>query len=226
VEQYVIIVAGGIGSRMKSDRPKQFIELDGEPIIIRTIRAFLNYNNKIRIIISVHRNYKNHLENLIEKFQLKEHAISVTFGGDTRFASVKNGLALIENGQAVVGIHDSARPLVSLSTIQNCFDTAAQKGNAVPCIPVNESLRKISNNVNNSVNRNEYRVIQTPQCFVVSKIKAAFENGHHNQVTDDATVLESTGEAIHLVEGNEENIKITSPNDLIIASAILRNEQR
>lgn len=220
-EQYVIIVAGGIGSRMKSDRPKQFIELEGVPVIVRTIRRFLEYNPAIRIIISVHKNYKAYLEGLIEKFDLKEASIRITFGGETRFASVKNGLALINNEAAVVGIHDAARPFVSGSTIANCYGTAESRGSAVPCVPVNESLRKISNNVNNSVNRNEYKIVQTPQCFLVQKIKKAFEQEYSQAFTDDATVLESTGEKIILVEGNEENIKITSPHDLLIAKALL-----
>jgi 2-C-methyl-D-erythritol 4-phosphate cytidylyltransferase len=220
-EQYVIIVAGGIGSRMKSDRPKQFLDLGGEPIIVRTIRCFLNYNPLITIIISVHKNYKAHLEGLIEKFNLKEATIYITFGGDSRFASVKNGLDLISNENAIVGIHDAARPFVSQQTISNCYNTALLKGAAVPCISVNESMRKISNNVNNSVNRNEYKIIQTPQCFLVSKIKNAFQQTHAQSFTDDATVLESMGEKIILVEGNEENIKITSPHDLLIAKALL-----
>ena len=220
-EQYVIIVAGGIGTRMKSDRPKQFLDLGGEPIIVKTINCFLNYNPEIQIIISVHKNYKVHLEGLIEKFNLKGAAIRITFGGDSRFASVKNGLDLITNENAIVGIHDAARPFVSQQTISSCYDTAFVKGNAVPCISVNESMRKISNNVNNSVNRNEYKIIQTPQCFLVSKIKNAFLQTHSQAFTDDATVLESTGEKIILVEGNEENIKITSPHDLLIAKALL-----
>jgi 2-C-methyl-D-erythritol 4-phosphate cytidylyltransferase len=220
-EQYVIIVAGGIGSRMKSDRPKQFLEVKGIPIIIRTIRCFLEYNPSIHVIISVHRNYKGHLEGLIDKFELKGYDIQITFGGESRFASVKNGLLLITNENAVVGIHDAARPFVSLQTIAMCFETAQAKGNATPCISISESMRKISNNVNNSVNRNEYKIIQTPQCFIVSKIKTAFEQEYVSAYTDDATVLESTGEKIILVEGNEENIKITSPHDLLIASALV-----
>jgi 2-C-methyl-D-erythritol 4-phosphate cytidylyltransferase len=219
-QQFVIIVAGGVGSRMKSDRPKQFIDIKGEPIIVKTIRAFLEYNPNIHIIVSVHKNYKSHLEGLLEKYQLSEKDIRITFGGDTRFASVKNGLALIDDGNGIVGIHDAARPFVSKQTIANCYETAAQKGNAIPCISVSESMRKISNNINHSVNRNEYKIIQTPQCFTVSKIQKAFEQDYTPSFTDDATVLEATGERINLVEGNEENIKITSPHDLLIAQAL------
>ena len=218
----MIIVAGGIGTRMKSDRPKQFIELGGEPIIIRTIRCFFAYNPAMQVIICVHRNYRSHLEGLLEKFNLRNMPVKITFGGETRFESVKNGLKLIENGHGVVGIHDSARPFVSAETIRTCYETAQQKGNAVPCLPVNESLRKISNNVNSSVNRNEYKIVQTPQCFHVEKIKKAFENAAGTAFMDDASVLESAGESIVLVEGNEENIKITSPHDLLLAKAILQ----
>ncbi len=209
---------------MKADRPKQFIEINGLPILIKTIRCFTYYNPSIHIIIVVHKNYKAYLENLIEKFQMKELGIRITFGGDSRFASVKNGLALIDDPDAIVGIHDAARPFVSRQTIANCYDTAALKGNAVPCIAVNESMRKISNNVNSSVNRNEYKIAQTPQCFRVSRIKRAFEQDFIPIYTDDATVLESTGESINLVEGNEENIKITSPHDLKIATFLFSNE--
>ena len=224
MQQYVIIVAGGIGSRMKSDLPKQFIEINCVPIIIRTIRCFLNYNQNIKIIISVHKNYKAHLEGLIEKFELKNKDIAITFGGETRFDSVKNGLPLINDNTAVVGIHDSARPFVSLETIKNCYETALLKGNAVPCISINESMRKISNNVNNSVNRNEFKIVQTPQCFLVEKIKKAFEQNYMSVFTDDAAVFESIGENIVLIEGNEENIKITSPFDLLIAGALLAQQ--
>lgn len=220
--QYAIIVAGGIGTRMKSDRPKQFLEINGETIIIKTIRAFLNYNPEISIIICIHSNYKSMLENLLDKFELKNFNIKITFGGDTRFDSVKNGLKLIDDENAIVAIHDAARPGVSKQTIMNCFETAASKGNAIPCVSVSESMRKINNNENNSVNRNNYKIIQTPQCFLVSKIKKAFEQNYLPAYTDDATVLESIGEKINLVEGNEENFKITSAIDLVMASAVIK----
>ncbi len=225
MQQFVIIVAGGIGTRMKSDRPKQFIEINGVPIIVKTIRCFVAYNPSIKMIISVHKNYKSYLEGLIEKFEFTHLDIKITIGGDTRFDSVKNGLALITDANAVVGIHDAARPFVSMDTIKNCYQTAAEKGNAVPCMAVNESMRKISNNINLAVNRNEYKIIQTPQCFLSQKIKLAFEQVYSTSFTDDATVLEAIGEKINLVEGNSENIKITSPHDLLIAKALL-NEQR
>jgi len=205
---------------MNSSLPKQFIEIEHVPVIVRTIKRFLSYNAAIKIIISVHAGYINHLEELISTFGLQHSDIKITAGGETRFHSVKNGLQLIEGATAVVGIHDAARPFVSVKTIQNCFEAAAISGNAIPCIAVSDSLRKVDAVTNYAVSRSDYKIIQTPQCFLVSKIKAAFEQEYTVFFTDDATVLESTGEKINLVDGNEENIKITSPHDLLIAKAL------
>lgn len=221
MQHHAIIVAGGVGSRMKSDRPKQFLDINGVPIIVHTIRRFLGYNANIHLVLVVHKNYKSHLEGVLEKFDLSPANITITLGGETRFDSVKNGLKAIPNQEGVVGIHDAARPLVSTDTIRICFETAQLKGNAIPCVPVNESMRKISNNINHAVNRNEYRIIQTPQCFKLSDIVPAFETTYSASFTDDATVLEAAGGKIQLVEGNIENIKITSPQDLLLAQALL-----
>lgn len=221
-QKYVIIVAGGTGSRMQSDLPKQFIEVGGEAIIVKTIKAFLNYDRAIQIIISVHKDFIIYLEELCAKNNLKN--IKITLGGDTRFHSVKNGLDLITDQEAIVAIHDAARPFVSSQTIKNCFDTTNEKGNATPCVTINESIRTVKDQKNTAVNRNEFKIIQTPQCFLASKIKKAFLQKYDPSFTDDATVLESTGEKINLVEGNIENIKITNKFDLAIAKALLNNE--
>lgn len=221
-QKYIIIVAGGTGSRMQSDIPKQFIEVGNKAIIVRTIKAFLNYDLSIHIIISVHKDFKTYLEELCTKNNLKN--ITITLGGETRFHSVKNGLDLVADESAIVGIHDAARPFVSIQTIKNCFDTATEKGNAIPCVTINESLRSVSAEKNTAVNRNDFKIIQTPQCFLAAKIKKAFLQEYNSSFTDDATVLESTGEKINLVEGNIENIKITNRSDLAIAKALLNNE--
>lgn len=218
--QYLIIVAGGTGSRMNSPLPKQFMDLGGEPVIMKTIRCFLTYNASMNIIISVHAQYLNYLQELIDKNDLKDAGIRLTAGGDTRFASVKNGLALVDNEQAVVGIHDAARPFVSQATIKNCFEAAAIHGSAIPCISIAESLRRIEGKTSAAVDRSAYRIVQTPQCFAVAKIKKAFEQGYSAAFTDDATVLEASGEAVHLVDGNVENIKITTPYDLVRTNSI------
>lgn len=219
--QYIIIVAGGTGSRMKTDIPKQFLEVGGEAIIIRTVRRFLEYDSEIKIIISVHKDFRIYTEELLLKSGLANRSIQLTEGGMTRFDSVKNGLLLIKDNSAIVGIHDAARPFVSTQTISNCFKTAVNKGNAIPCIPVNESLRMTDQDLSQAVKRDQYKVVQTPQCFRVSEIKEAFLQPYNPSFTDDATVLEFAGGTIHLVEGNIENIKITSPFDLLIANAIL-----
>lgn len=223
MQQYVIIVAGGTGSRMKSDRPKQFLELSGIPVIIRTIRCFITYNPGIGVIVVVHSDYRTYLEELLAGHELLHTGIQITTGGASRFESVRNGLSLIGDVPGVVGIHDAARPLVSLQTIAACYDMAAAEGSAIPCVAVHESLRKASHAINHAVDRNEYRIVQTPQCFSIPRIKAAFRQEYSPLFTDDATVFESAGETVVLVEGNEENIKITSPRDLLIANALLQS---
>lgn len=223
-QQYVIIVAGGKGSRMQSNTPKQFIEINGEALIVRTIKAFLNYNSLIKIIISIHKDFKVYLEELLLKHGLNKYNIQITLGGETRFQSVKNGLSLIEDQNAIVGIHDAARPFVSIQTIKTCFDTAKEKGNATPFVFVTDTIRKVDGQFNSSVDRSLFRIIQTPQCFLASKIKDAFAQEYNPIFTDDASVLEYNGEKINLVEGNIENIKITTPFDLSIAKTLLNNE--
>lgn len=216
----VIIVAGGTGSRMQSKIPKQFIEVKGKAILIHTIEKFIEFDEYINVIVAVHKDYITDAN-----FMLAEHFpdknIQVVVGGDTRFHSVKNGLNCITNKNDIVGIHDAARPLVSIETIKRCYETAAQKGNAIPVAPVNESLRMVTNGINKAVSRDDYKIVQTPQCFVVSKIKEAFEQPFSPFFTDDATVLESIDEQIILVDGNSENIKITNPADLKIAELYL-----
>lgn len=222
MNRYLIVVAGGKGSRMKSDLPKQYHELAGKPVIIHALTRFLEFDPLMDVVVCVHPSYKLQLENLLKKYLPEFQNIRITAGGETRFQSVKNGLLLLPDAPGVVGVHDAARPFVSLETIRLCYETAAQKGNAVPCMPVQESLRKISNNINHAVNRNEYRSIQTPQCFQIEKLKKAFEQEYSQIFTDDATVFEHSGESIHLVEGNVENIKITTPLDMLLASSIAK----
>ncbi|HWY12958.1 MAG TPA: 2-C-methyl-D-erythritol 4-phosphate cytidylyltransferase [Bacteroidia bacterium] len=220
-QEYIIIVAGGSGKRIKSNIPKQFIEVNGRSLIVYTIGKFFAYNPSIGMCIVVHKDYLQHLNDLIKRY-FPGKTIHTTIGGDTRFNSVKKGLELVEPDNTVVGIHDAARPMVSVETIKRCFETAAQKGNAIPVTNVTESLRIIENNTNKSVNRNNYKVVQTPQCFNAASIKKAFEQEYSSLFTDDASVLEKTGEKIFLVEGNVENIKITHDTDLILAQHLLK----
>lgn len=216
----VVIVAGGTGSRMHSNIPKQFIEIKGKPIIVHTIEKFIEFDEYINIIVSVHPEYMTDANFMLAEF-FPEKNIHLVAGGETRFHSVKNGLNAIVNRNDIVGIHDAARPFVSVDTIRRCFETAALKGNAIPVVPVNESLRLVTNGINKAVSREDYKIVQTPQCFVVSTIKEAFLQEYSPFFTDDATVLEGMGENICLVEGNPENIKITNPYDLTFAELYL-----
>lgn len=216
----VIIVAGGTGSRMQSTVPKQFIEVKGKPILIHTIEKFIEFDEFINIIVCVHKDYMSDANFMLAEY-FPQRNIQMVTGGETRFYSVKNGLNCITNMNDVVGIHDAARPFVSVETIKRCFETAAQKGNAIPVSPVFESLRMVTNGINKAVSRDDFKVVQTPQCFVVSKIKEAFEQDYSPFFTDDATVLEGIDEPIFMVEGNPENIKITNPTDLKFAELYL-----
>lgn len=216
----VIIVAGGTGSRMQASVPKQFIEIKGKPVLIHTIEKFIDFDEYINIIVCVHKDYITDANFMLAEY-FPDKNIRTVIGGEARFHSVKNGLACISNKNDIVGIHDAARPFVSVETIKRCFETAAIHGNAIPVAPVNESLRLVTNGINKAVSREDYKVVQTPQCFVVSKIKEAFEQKYSPFFTDDATVLEGMDERIYLVEGNSENIKITNPYDLKFAELYL-----
>ncbi len=176
-----------------------------------SIEKFFLFDPAIKIIIAVHKDYVSFLKELLGQNNLKN--VEIAEGGKTRFDSVKNSLALVKDDKAIVGIHDAARPLVSLQTIGNCFTTAATKGNATPSVPVNESIRQITDGNNKYANRDNFTIIQTPQCFLASKLKEAYEQPYSENFTDDASVLEATGEKINLVEGNIENIKITHQKD-------------
>ncbi|MCX6230570.1 MAG: 2-C-methyl-D-erythritol 4-phosphate cytidylyltransferase [Bacteroidetes bacterium] len=219
MQKSVIIVAGGSGRRMQSDIPKQFIEISGKPIIILTIEKFYAYDNDINIILVLPSKHIPHWNTLAVKYNLMIPFL-IAKGGDTRFQSVKNGLALVEKG--IVAIHDAVRPMVAVKTIQRCFETALQLGNAIPVIPVNDSLRVVENESNKPFDRNFVRIVQTPQCFNVNLIKNAYLQDDDIRFTDDATVFEKYGEKINLVEGNPENIKITHPVDIAFAEALLK----
>jgi 2-C-methyl-D-erythritol 4-phosphate cytidylyltransferase len=216
---YVIIVAGGSGTRMNSDVPKQFIELQGKPVLMHTIQKFAQVIPNIKIILVLAPSYNELWKKLCEQYKFNV-PYQLTEGGTTRFHSVKNGLHLVPEN-SIVGIHDAARPLVSKQTILNAFETAVIKGNACPAIPLNESVREVHNGSNKAVDRTNYLLIQTPQCFQSNLIKKAFLQDYQVAFTDDASVLEAIGEKINLIEGNRENIKITTPQDLVIANALM-----
>jgi 2-C-methyl-D-erythritol 4-phosphate cytidylyltransferase len=218
MQKSVIIVAGGIGTRMNSDIPKQFLEISGKPIVMHTIEKFYSFDRSITIILVLPEQHILLWHKLVEKHNFNI-PLQLANGGETRFDSVKNGLKIIKNG--IVAIHDAVRPFVSLETIKRAYETAISKGNAIPTIGINDSLRILDNYGNKPLNRNLIRIIQTPQCFEVTLIKKAYDQTFDSSFTDDASVLEKIGEEINLIEGNQENIKITHPTDLMIANTLL-----
>jgi len=213
-----IIVAGGKGERMQADIPKQFLEIQGKPILMHTLESFQRYDAAIQLIVvlpSVQIEFWNEL--------CKKHAFSLPHlivpGGQTRFHSVKNGLDTV-NVPALVAVHDGVRPLVSVETIARCFDEAEKSEVAIPVIDLVDSIRRITADGNQSVDRNAYKLVQTPQVFDSVILKKAYEQDFSPLFTDDASVVEAIGIKIHLVEGNRENIKITTTFDLQIAESI------
>jgi 2-C-methyl-D-erythritol 4-phosphate cytidylyltransferase len=223
MNHFVIIVAGGTGQRFGSSIPKQFLLLHGKPIIMHTIEAFTLFDSSTKVIITLPPDYIQFWQSLCIQYNFTIAHISVA-GGQTRFHSVKNGLSQIKEG-GLVAIHDAVRPLVSHSVIEHCFETARIKGNAVPVIPVIDSLRQITDAGSAPVDRENFFQVQTPQVFDVDLIKKAYNADYDPKFTDDASVLESMGKEIFLVEGNRENIKITSQTDLTIAEVLSRNTQ-
>lgn len=220
MNKYAIIVAGGTGQRMQAELPKQMLPVHGKAIIIHTIEKFLAYDPAIHIVVAIHESLEEKLLNLLHE-QGIQHQVQLVPGGKTRFGSVKNALEAI-GSEGVVGIHDAARPLVSVDTIARCYDAAIQNGNAIPVMAMSESLREITADGSVAADRNRYKIVQTPQCFRIDLVKKAFEQMDSPVFTDDATVLESAGGHIYLVEGNPENIKITYPADLKIAALFLQ----
>lgn len=220
MKKFVIIVAGGSGLRMGTDLPKQFLELGGKPVLMHTIQRFYDFDPNSELILVLpllQQGYWAHLC-LDHSFTLSHQ---VATGGETRFHSVQSGLRLIQ-GEGIVFIHDGVRPLVSRETLVRCFETAREFGNALPVLPVLESLRIIKDDQNRAVDRSKYFIVQTPQTFHSAQILQAFSQPYDPAFTDDATVAEKAGFPIHLVEGNRENIKITTPTDLIIAGAFMQ----
>lgn len=218
---YIIIVAGGKGLRMGSDIPKQFLPIGGKPVLMRTLERFRQYSPTLQIILVLPKAQQDYWQKLC-----KEYAFDIDYqladGGETRFHSVQNGLAKIpDNAQGVVGVHDGVRPFPSIDVIRNCYETAREKKAVIPVIPVVETVRHLKGDTSVTVPRNDYRLVQTPQTFDIQLLKAANRQPYNEGFTDDASVVEAFGFNITLVEGNRENIKITTPYDLKIAEVLI-----
>ena len=219
---YIIIVAGGKGLRMGGDIPKQFLPIGGKPVLMRTIERFRAYSNNLQIILVLPEAQQDYWKQLCEEYAFDVDYM-LTNGGETRFHSVQHGLALIpDDAQGVVGVHDGVRPFPSIEVIQNCYETAREKKAVIPVVPVVETLRHITDGTKP---RNEYRLVQTPQCFDIQLLKAANRQPYNDGFTDDASVVEAFGFENTLVEGNRENIKITTPYDIVVAEAIINYQQ-
>lgn len=218
---YIIIVAGGKGLRMGSDVPKQFLPVKGMPVLMRTISRFHECNPLMQIILVLPHHQQQYWHDLCRQYDF-DIAHTVVDGGDTRFASSRNGLdAIPDDATGTVGIHDGVRPFVAAEVINRCYDAARTHGAAIPVLAVTDTLRHIdSATTGHNVLRTEYRIVQTPQVFDIALIKRAFTQPFREEFTDDASVAEAMGYSVEMVEGNRENIKITTPFDLKIAETL------
>lgn len=218
---YVIIVAGGKGLRMGTDIPKQFLPIGGKPVLMRTLERFREYSPTLQIILVLPKAQQDYWRQLCQEYHFQIE-YQLTDGGETRFHSVQHGLALIpDDAEGVVGVHDGVRPFPSIDVIRNCYNTAREKKAVIPVIPVVETVRHIQGDDSETVPRNDYRLVQTPQTFDIQLLKTANHQPYNDGFTDDASVVESYGNSITLVEGNRENIKITTPYDLKIAEVLI-----
>jgi len=224
-ERFTVIVAGGIGKRMKSGLPKQFMKLANQPVMLHILRVFHDFDRELKIIIVLHGDYFNMWKSICEEYSCSiPH--KVIKGGKTRFDSVKNGLGAINNDNGFVAIHDAVRPLVNIDTISRCFDSAMKYGNALPAISPDESVRITVGGGNKPIDRKNIYLVQTPQVFSVARIKKAYMQEYKPNFTDDATVFETSGEKINIVAGDVLNIKLTTSIDLEFAETVLKQRDR
>lgn len=219
MNKYAVIVAGGSGTRMNSSVPKQFLLLKNKPLLYYTLRAFLESYADMRIILVLPEEHVAIGQEIIDAYFDYER-IRITIGGRTRFHSVQNGLKLVEE-ESIVLVHDAVRCLVDVDLIYRCYEAALEFGAAIPAIASKDSVRLISEEGNEAVERRNIRLIQTPQAFLSTIIIPAYNIDYKDKFTDEATVAEAFGMKVKLVEGNENNIKITLPPDLIYAEYIL-----
>ena len=218
MKKVAIIVAGGIGSRMAADLPKQFLHIANEPLLFHTLRKF--ENSVDQLIVVMHPEWITYWNDLIAKYSFNvKH--SIVAGGQTRARSVLNGLEHVEN-DCLVAIHDAARPTVTKELIDSTFKNAEKHGACIPVIDLKDSIREISEDGNSkAVNRSKFKSVQTPQTFQASILKAAFENKDYEKYTDDASLVEANGTPVFLIEGEEKNIKVTTASDLILVASFI-----
>ena len=220
MKQHVVMVAGGTGTRMRQSTAKQFLNVEGLPLMWWTLRRFREALPEAEVTLVLH-------ESLFEEFYELERtfgsagAMHVVPGGAERFHSVLEGLKTLPD-EGVVGIHDAVRPFPSVEAIQRCFELAARSGSAIPVVPVKDSIRRVEEHRSEAVDRGALRAVQTPQCFDLATLKAAFDTPYRPEFTDDASVYEAAGHTVNLCEGDSWNVKVTTPEDLTIAEAFVR----
>ena len=219
MKKYVLIVAGGKGLRMGGEQPKQFLPLKGRPVLMHTLEQFYRSDVAMEIILVLPYEQQNYWKQLCEEhhFTIKHR---VADGGESRFYSVKNGLSLIET-PSIVGVHDGVRPFVSVDVINRCYELAVTKEAVVPVVDVVDTVRHITNNGSETVDRSAYKLVQTPQVFNADLLLKGYEQAYSSAFTDDASVVEAMGVKVALTPGNRENIKLTTPFDLKVAEALL-----
>lgn len=220
LKRYAIIVAGGSGTRMQSKVPKQFLLLNGLPVLMYTLQAFYKCQPQPSLILVLPQNYHTYWTRLCadHQFQLPHQLVS---GGDSRYQSVKNALNFIEE-DALVAIHDAVRPLIDIVIIEETYKQAAKLGAVVTAVKSRDSIRQVKDNYTQSLLRDEIYLVQTPQTFKAALLKEAYEQPYHHGFTDDASVVEQAGHTISIVEGSYQNFKITFPEDIAIAELLLK----
>lgn len=215
MKKYIIVVAGGKGLRMGGDIPKQFVPIGGKPVLMRTLEAFHTYDSAMQLILVLPVAQQSYWKELCETYHFTLPHV-VADGGETRFHSVQNGLAKVE-GDGWVGVHDGVRPFVSTQVIARCYEQVQEKQAVIPVVDVVETLRHLTPTGSETVPRSAYKLVQTPQVFQVALLRRAYQQPYTDAFTDDASVVEALGTQVHLVEGNRENIKLTTPSDLKMA---------
>lgn len=220
MKKYAVIVAGGKGVRMGSAVPKQFLPLNSHPILYHTIKAFADAYADMHLVLVLPQDQLSYTQMVLQSFP-ERIDITIVAGGETRYHSVQNGLKATE-ADSIIFVHDGVRPLVTPALIQRCYQQAVEKGSAIPAIPVADSMRILEDEDNRPIDREQMRIIQTPQTFRSEIIVPAFEQEYQNAFTDEATVVEAYGDTIHLVDGERSNIKVTTPEDMIVAEALLK----
>lgn len=226
IQRGVIVVAGGVGERAGKNIPKQFVPIANKPILVYSLKKFLDYDANIVAVVVCHSEFLQHCQNIVDAF-FQNRNITIIAGGETRFHSVKNGLEYLKkiNFTGIVAVHDAARPCVDSELIKRCFKTAEEYGNAIPTLPLSESIRELKNGTTTIADRSKFVIVQTPQCAKFSILHSAFQQVYQPIFTDEANVLEHYGEKIYTIDGDNNNIKITYPKDFEIAHIILQRQQ-